>query len=92
MAEKQPLRIMIADDEAVIRMGLKTMITALGHRVVGTAANGNDAHSFYDKLEHWEHLSFLKSRKTMNKLQQVRFEAEEPEKIDALIHLVNDDR
>jgi response regulator NasT len=33
---------MIADDEAVIRMGLKTMVTALGHRVVGTAANGND--------------------------------------------------
>lgn len=43
MAEKQPLRIMIADDEAVIRMGLKTMVTALGHRVVGTAANGDDA-------------------------------------------------
>ena len=43
MAEKQPLRIMIADDEAVIRMGLKTMITALGHQVVGTATNGHDA-------------------------------------------------
>ncbi len=43
MADKQPLRIMIADDEAVIRMGLKTMVTALGHRVVGTAANGDDA-------------------------------------------------
>ncbi len=42
MAQKQPLRIMIADDEAVIRMGLKTMITALGHDVVGTAANGDD--------------------------------------------------
>ncbi len=43
MAEKKVLRVMIADDEAVIRMGLKTMMTALGHQVVGTAANGNDA-------------------------------------------------
>ena len=45
----------------------------------------------YERLEHWEHLSFLKTKKTMNKLQQIRFEAQEPEKIDALIHLVNDD-
>jgi AmiR/NasT family two-component response regulator len=43
MTHTQPLRIMIADDEAVIRMGLKTMITALGHRVIVTAANGKDA-------------------------------------------------
>jgi AmiR/NasT family two-component response regulator len=43
MPHTQPLHIMIADDEAVIRMGLKTMITALGHRVIVTAANGKDA-------------------------------------------------
>lgn len=43
MAESQTLRIMIADDEAVIRMGLKAMLTSLGHEVVGTAANGDDA-------------------------------------------------
>jgi response regulator NasT len=43
MVKKQALRVMIADDEAVIRMGLKTMVAALGHQVVGTAANGNDA-------------------------------------------------
>jgi len=39
----QPLRIMIVDDEAVIRMGLKTMLAALGHRVVSAAANGSEA-------------------------------------------------
>ncbi len=33
-------RIVIADDEGVIRMGLKTMLRALGHRVVATARNG----------------------------------------------------
>ncbi len=43
MAEKQKLRVVVADDEAVIRMGLKTMISSLGHQVIGTAANGDDA-------------------------------------------------
>ena len=45
----------------------------------------------YDRMEHWEHLSFLKTPSTMNKLEQIRFQAEEPAKIEALIHLVNDD-
>ncbi len=43
MAEKKLLRVMIVDDEAVIRMGLKAMLATLGHQVVATAANGNDA-------------------------------------------------
>jgi len=43
MVEKSSLQIMIADDEAVIRMGLKAMLTSLGHQVVGTAANGDEA-------------------------------------------------
>jgi two-component system, response regulator PdtaR len=43
MVEKNVLRVLIADDEAVIRMGLKAMITSLGHIVVGAAANGEDA-------------------------------------------------
>jgi len=37
------LRVIIADDEAVIRMGLKSMVISLGYRVVETAANGDDA-------------------------------------------------
>lgn len=43
MAENKVLRVFIADDEAVIRMGLEAMVTALGYHMVGTAANGNDA-------------------------------------------------
>jgi AmiR/NasT family two-component response regulator len=39
----QPLRIVIADDEAVIRLGLKAMLEALGHQVVGMAADGEIA-------------------------------------------------
>jgi len=36
------LRIIVADDESIIRLGLKTMLTALGHEVA-LAANGRDA-------------------------------------------------
>ncbi len=36
------LRIIVADDESIIRLGLKAMLTALGHEVA-LAANGRDA-------------------------------------------------
>jgi len=45
----------------------------------------------YAKLERWHHLSFLKAKDTMNMLASVRAEALEPQKIEALIHLVNED-
>ena len=39
----EALRILIADDEALTRMGLRTMLRALGHTVVGAAADGTTA-------------------------------------------------
>ncbi len=45
----------------------------------------------YTKLERWHHLSFLKAKDTMNMLASVKAQALEPEKIEALIHLVEDD-
>jgi AmiR/NasT family two-component response regulator len=39
------LKILVADDESIIRMGLRTMLTALGHEVL-LAANGRDALQF----------------------------------------------
>src|SRR5262249_29847307 len=45
----------------------------------------------YERLERWEHLSFLKTKSTMETFNRIRFGADEPEKIDALIHVVNDD-
>ena len=36
------LKILVADDEAIIRMGLRAMLAGLGHEVV-LAANGRDA-------------------------------------------------
>lgn len=37
------LSVLIADDDAVIRMDLRAMLEALGHEVVGEADNGEDA-------------------------------------------------
>lgn len=37
------MRVLIADDEAVIRMGLRAMLEEAGHEVVGTATNGKTA-------------------------------------------------
>jgi hypothetical chaperone protein len=45
----------------------------------------------YTKLEHWHHLSFLKAKDTMTMLNSVRGHAFEPEMIEALIHLIEED-
>jgi hypothetical chaperone protein len=45
----------------------------------------------YAKLERWHHLSFLKAKDTMNMLASVQAQALESKKIEALIHLVNED-
>ncbi len=45
----------------------------------------------YAHLERWHHLSFLKTQKTMQILHDLRREAVEPERLDALIHLVRND-
>ncbi|MBI3734568.1 MAG: response regulator, partial [Chloroflexi bacterium] len=37
------MRILLADDEAVIRLGLRAMLEDAGHQVVGTAPNGRVA-------------------------------------------------
>lgn len=39
----KPLRVVIADDEAVIRMDLKELLREAGHAVVGETANGRRA-------------------------------------------------
>lgn len=45
----------------------------------------------YEKLERWHHLSFLKTRETMEILRQLHFQSLAPEKIEALIHVVRED-
>lgn len=45
----------------------------------------------YAKLEHWHHLSFLRTNNVINMLSSSRAEAFEPEKIEALLHLIRED-
>jgi hypothetical chaperone protein len=45
----------------------------------------------YFKLERWHHLSLLKSRETLNMLKSVLSQAVEPERIRALLYLVQHD-
>ncbi len=43
-------RIVIADDEALIRMGLRTMLQEAGYRVVGEASDGKRAVELVERL------------------------------------------
>lgn len=45
----------------------------------------------YFKLERWHHLSFLRSKDTMNMLNSVKAQAFYPERIAALIELIQED-
>ncbi len=45
----------------------------------------------YAKAEKWHHLSFLRTKETMNMLRSVEAQAIEPEKIAALVHLIRED-
>jgi hypothetical chaperone protein len=45
----------------------------------------------YEHLERWHYLSFLKTKKNMELLRRIRFQALEPQKLDALIDLVDHD-
>ncbi len=45
----------------------------------------------YFKLERWHHLSFLKSRETLTMLNSVAKQALEPEKLEALLYLIQHD-
>jgi hypothetical chaperone protein len=45
----------------------------------------------YSNLERWHHLSFLKTSEHIEQLERIQSKAMEPEKIDALIHLIKYD-
>jgi response regulator NasT len=45
------LNILIADDEALIRMDVKEMLTEAGHNVIGEGASGEDAIQLARKLK-----------------------------------------
>jgi hypothetical chaperone protein len=45
----------------------------------------------YGKLRRWHHLSFLKTKKNMEMLEEILDQTDEPEKIEALIHVLEHD-
>jgi hypothetical chaperone protein len=45
----------------------------------------------YEHLEKWHTLSFLKTKRTMELLEELKFQALEPEKISSLMHVVDND-
>jgi hypothetical chaperone protein len=47
--------------------------------------------SLYLKLEKWHHLSFLKTQETLRMLRGLEVQAQQPSKIEALIHLIDND-
>ena len=50
-AAPKPLRILIVDDEAVIRLGLRAMLEDQGYQVVGEASDGTRALDLVHKLQ-----------------------------------------
>lgn len=46
-----PVRVLIADDEALIRMGLRAMLTEAGYQVVGEAGDGRRALDLIRRLD-----------------------------------------
>jgi hypothetical chaperone protein len=67
------------------RLGRETEYRSIFDRVLRVPLR------IYSHLERWHRLSFLKSRRTMQLLFDLRREALEPEKFDALIHVVVND-
>jgi hypothetical chaperone protein len=72
------------------------------HRVAPLLGRGAEFESFFGRrlpvpgwlyvhLERWHHVSFLKSPRTMQLLLDLRREALEPGKIDALVRIVEED-
>jgi response regulator NasT len=47
----EPLRILIADDEPIIRLDLRQLLEAMGHAVVAEAGDGASAVSFAKQLQ-----------------------------------------
>ncbi|HBA55545.1 MAG TPA: response regulator, partial [Syntrophorhabdus aromaticivorans] len=44
-------RIVIADDEPLIRVDLREMLEDIGHRVVGEAGDGKEAYALIDQMK-----------------------------------------
>jgi two-component system, chemotaxis family, chemotaxis protein CheY len=49
MTEKRKVRVLLADDEAHVRLFVKTVVGSMGCEIVGEAANGKETLDLFDK-------------------------------------------
>ena len=49
MSEKRKVRVLLADDEAHVRLFVKTVVASMGCEIVAEAANGQQALELFDK-------------------------------------------
>ena len=49
MSEKRKIRALLADDEAHVRLFVKSLLTTMGCQVVAEATNGQEALDLFDK-------------------------------------------
>ena len=50
MTDVRPARVLLADDEAHVRLLIRRVITSMGYQVVGEAADGRKAVELFDAL------------------------------------------
>ena len=50
MTEKRKVRVVLADDEAHVRLYVKTVLKSMGCEVVGEASNGEEALALFEQL------------------------------------------
>ena len=50
MSEDKKVRVLLADDEAHVRLLVRTVVTSLGYEVVGEAADGRRAVELFDAV------------------------------------------
>ena len=81
----------VAGDVFDARLVRRVVAPALGY---GSRYRGRGQQSMpipqwlYENVEQWHRLSFMKDRKTMELLVQLTADAEQPERLQALLHLV----
>ena len=50
MNDERKVRVLLADDEAHVRLLVRTLVTSLGYEVIGEAADGKRAVEMFDTL------------------------------------------
>ena len=51
MTQKRKIRVLLADDEAHVRLFVRALLTTMGCQVVAEAANGKEAVDLFDKVQ-----------------------------------------